>query len=310
MDLSRLKTYSIKKRKSKINKSLLAKPLKAGACFKDFFNSLPDVLKAQELKGIVRAIVDARRKDKPVMFLMGAHVIKCGLSPVVIDLIDRGVVTSVALNGAGLIHDFEIAFCGATSEDVASALKDGSFGMVRETADFINGAAEEGARDGVGFGKALGHKIEREKLRYRDLSIARACFKKKIILSAHVAIGTDIVHQHASFDGAKTGEATAIDFKKMIESVAKLDGGGVVVNVGSAVVLPEVFLKALSVARNLNERVKGFTTVNFDMNFHYRPFQNIVSRPVEGTSRGHYIIGHHEIMLPLLSQAIIEEFSR
>ena len=280
--------------------------MKAGSSFRNFLDSLPDILKAKDLRDVVSAIVLARKKNKPVMFLMGAHVIKCGLSPIVIELIQRGIVTSVALNGAGIIHDFELAFCGETSEDVLSALKDGSFGMARETADFINSAATEGARRGCGFGEALGIKIERESLKFKDLSIAYACFKKKVPLTVHVAIGTDIIHQHASFSGADTGEASARDFRRFTEEVSKLGNGGVVVNIGSAVILPEVFLKALSVARNLTGKVKGFTTVNMDMNFHYRPFQNIVSRPVAGSGRGYYLIGHHEIMLPLLAQAVVD----
>lgn len=310
MDLSKLKTYSIKKRKSKVNKSLFAKPLKARASLKHFLSSLPNILKAKELKEVVEAIVRARKKNKPVMFLMGAHVIKCGLSPLIIELVKKGVVTSVALNGAGIIHDFEIAFCGQTSEDVASSLEDGSFGMVRETADFINSAIHEGLPLGLGFGDSVALKIETDSLKYKDLSVAYACFKKKIPLTVHVAIGTDIIHQHLSCNGAETGEATLLDFRRFTEEVSKLGHGGVVVNIGSAVILPEVFLKALGVARNLTGSVNDFTTANFDMNFHYRPLQNIVSRPVQGSGRGYYILGHHEIMLPLLAAAIIEEMRR
>lgn len=306
MDLTKLKTYSIRKRKSKVNRQEFAHILKAGSSFSDFLNSLPDILKAKDLKEVVAVIVRAREKNKPVMFLMGAHVIKCGLSPIVIELVRRGIVTSVALNGAGVIHDFELAFCGETSEDVLSALKDGTFGMARETADFINTAVSDGARGSHGFGESFGLKIEKEDLKFKDLSIAFTCLKKKIPLTVHVAIGTDIIHQHASFSGADTGEVSARDFRRFTEEVAKLGSGGVVVNIGSAVILPEVFLKALSVARNLIGKVEGFTTVNMDMNFHYRPFQNIVSRPVAGSGRGYYLIGHHEIMLPLLAQAIID----
>ncbi|MFH0940625.1 MAG: hypothetical protein V1840_02075 [Candidatus Omnitrophota bacterium] len=306
MDLTKLKTYSIKKRKSKVSRQELARVLKAGSSFRDFLDSLPDILKAKDLKDVVSAIVAARKKNKPVMFLMGAHVIKCGLSPIVVELVRRGIVTSVALNGAGIIHDFELAFCGETSEDVLNALKDGSFGMVRETADFINSAVREGVSEGRGLGESVGLKIEKEGLKFKHLSVAYACLKKKIPLTVHVAIGTDIIHQHASFSGADTGEASARDFRRFTEEVAKLGNGGVVVNIGSAVILPEVFLKALSVARNLTGKVEGFMTVNMDMNFHYRPFQNIVSRPVAGSGRGYYLIGHHEIMLPLLAQAVVD----
>jgi hypothetical protein len=306
MDLSQLKTYSISSRKSKVDKSLLAKPLAARASFRSFLDSLPNILKAKELKEIVSAIVRARRKEKPVLLMMGAHVVKCGLSPLVVAFLEKGIFTSVSTNGAGIIHDFELAYCGQTSEDVACAIKDGSFGMARQTAEFLNGAIADGADEGLGLGVSVGRRIEAEKLRYRGLSIAAACFRLKRLMSVHVALGTDIIHQHPSCDGARTGEATLRDFRRLTEEVARLDGGGVVVNFGSAVILPEVFLKALSVARNLTGKVRDFTTVNFDMNFHYRPHQNIVTRPLDGCGRGYYILGHHEIMMPLLFQAVVE----
>ncbi len=308
MDFPKLKTYSIKKRKSKVNRSLFAFPLKKGSAFRSFFDSLPNILKAKDLKEIVRAIIAARKKGKPVMFFMGAHVIKCGLSPVVIELIEKGIITSVAFNGACIIHDFEVAFCGSTSEDVASALKDGSFGMARETAEYLNGAIRDGVASGMGLGESTGAMIMRRNLKFKDLSIAYACLKKNIPLSVHVALGTDIIHQHPSASGADTGEASMRDFRMLSRNVAFLDNGGVLLNFGSAVILPEVFLKALSVARNLTGSVKNFTTANFDMNFHYRSFQNIVSRPVEGAGRGFYVVGHHEIMLPLLAQAVLENY--
>jgi len=306
MDFSKIKTYSIRKRKNKVNTTLFAKPLRPNSSFRAFFDSIPNILKAKDLKQIVQAIVRAKRKKKPVIFLMGAHVIKCGLSPLVIELLEKDVVSSVSLNGAGVIHDFEIAFCGQTSEDVVSALKDGSFGMVRETADFINTAVQEGVASGWGFGKAIGEKIRQENLKNKHLSIAYTCAKLRKPLTVHVAIGTDIIHQHPSFNGAHTGAASLRDFRILAEEVARLGEGGVVVNIASAVILPEVFVKALSMARNLTKGVRHFTTVNLDMNFHYRPFQNIVTRPVAGDGRGYYIIGHHEIMLPLLTQAILE----
>ncbi len=308
MDFSKLKTYSIKKRKSKVDKALLAFPLKKGSSFCDFFDSLPNILKAKDLKEIVSAVISARRKGKPVMFLAGAHVIKCGLSPLVIDLIEKGIITSVAFNGAGIIHDFEIAFCGSTSEDVAESLKDGSFGMAEETAEYLNAAIKDGALEEKGLGEAVGLMISRRALKYKNLSIAYACLKNKIPLTVHVAIGTDIIHQHASANGADIGHTSMCDFRKITEEVAKLGNGGVVLNFGSAVILPEVFLKALSVARNLNGTIKNFTTANFDMNFHYRPFQNIVTRPVQPSGKGYYVVGHHEIMLPLLAQACLERY--
>ncbi len=306
MDISKLKTYSINARKSKVDKSFLARPLPAKAGFRSFLNSLPNLLKAKELKEIVAAIVCARKRKKPVLLMMGAHVVKCGLSPLVVEFLKKGIFTSVSTNGAGIIHDFELAYCGRTSEDVACTIKDGSFGMARQTAEFLNGAIADGADKGLGLGVSVGRRIEAEKLRYRQLSIAAACFRLRRLLSVHVALGTDIIHQHPSCDGARTGEATLRDFRSLTEEVARLDGGGVVVNFGSAVILPEVFLKALSVARNLTGRVRDFTTVNFDMNFHYRPHQNIVTRPLDGCGRGYYILGHHEIMMPFLFQAITE----
>jgi len=307
LDFTKVKTYSIRRRRSKVDTSLFAKPLKPRGSAQAFLRSLPNILKAKELREVAQAVVRARQKGKPVILMMGAHVIKCGLSPLVVDLIRRRLVTAVAMNGAGVIHDFEIAYWGETSEDVASALKDGSFGMVRETAAFVNAAAKEAAARHQGLGAALGAAVAREGLRHKDLSIAYACWKKNIPLTVHVAIGTDIVHQHADFSGADTGAASATDFRVLIREVARLNGGGVVLNFGSAVVLPEVFLKALSVARNLTKKVKGFTTANFDMNVHYRPLQNIVTRPVLGSGRGYYIVGHHEIMLPLLVAAILEK---
>lgn len=309
MDFSKLKTYSIKSRQSKVDKNLLARNTAKKASFRSFFDSLPNILKAKDLKEIVSSVIKARKKGKPVIFMMGAHVIKCGLSPLIIDLLEKNIITSVSTNGAGIIHDFEMAFCGRTSEDVACALKDGSFGMARETAEFINSAISEGAAEGLGLGFSIGRKIERERLKFRKLSLAAACFRLKRFFSVHVALGTDIIHQHVSCSGAETGEATMCDFRKLAKEVSLLDGGGVVINAGSAVILPEVFLKALSVSRNLKGRVRDFTTVNFDMNFHYRPHQNIVTRPLDGCGKGYYILGHHEIMLPLFAQALKEAWT-
>lgn len=306
LDFTKLKTITIKKRTSKVDKSLFGKPIKAGASFDSFYRALPNILKVKELNEVVAAIIKARKKRKPVIFMMGAHVVKCGLAPIVIDLIDHDIVTAVATNGAGIIHDFEVAYWGATSEDVSKSLLDGSFGMVRETADFINGALHEGVRAGCGYGESIGFRMERSRLKNKNLSIALACRKKNIPLTVHVGIGTDINHQHANFSGADTGEASARDFKKLAENVAGLNNGGVLLNFGSAVMMPEVFLKALSMARNLTGRVNHFTTANFDMNFHYRPQQNIVSRPTMAGGRGVYIVGHHEIMLPLLAAAVLQ----
>lgn len=306
MDLSKLKTYSIKKRKSKVNLAEFAQVCRKGGSFAEFYQSLPKILAADNLHQVTEAIVKSAKAKKPVIFMAGAHVIKCGLNPLVIDLIRRKVITAVVLNGAGIIHDFEIAYAGYTSEDVSEAIKDGSFGMARETAEFINSAISEGNSRGFGLGRSVAEAITQARLPHKDLSILYNALKYHVPVSVQVAIGTDIIHQHSSCDGAAVGEASLRDFHQLIEQVAKLEKG-VLLNFGSAVILPEVFLKALTVARNLGNKVKDFTTANFDMIYHYRPAQNVVSRPTQGTGKGYYIVGHHEIMLPLLARLIIEK---
>lgn len=309
INLSKIKTYSIKKRKSKVATNLFAKVQKKDQSFRYFYNSLPDVLKAQDFKVCVDSIVKARKKNKPVVFLLGAHVIKCGLSPLIIQLIKRNTITAVALNGAGMIHDFEIASNGATSEDVLSGLIKGSFGMVKETADFLNTATSRAAQNDEGLGYAVGESIHEAKLRYRDTSILYNCYNKEIPATVHVAIGTDIIHQHPDFNGEQAGKASLKDFHILTETLTKIGNGGVVVNVGSAVVLPEVFLKALTITRNLGYKTFNFTSINFDMLPQYRPQQNIVFRPTQPKGKGFYITGHHEIMIPLLVAGILEKLS-
>lgn len=282
--------------------SMLAKPCKPGRTVDHFLSSLPDVLKARDLKALAEDIARARRRGRPVVLMMGAHPIKCGLSPVLIDMMERGLVTCLAMNGAGAIHDFEMAMWGRTSEDVAQGLNDGSFGMARETADFLNGAVVQGDARGLGFGESLGLFLTEAKAKHRGLSLLAACCRLKIPVTVHVAIGTDIVHQHPSFDGGAAGRASHRDFRILARQVGQLSGG-VVINLGSTVILPEVFLKALTVARNLGERVKGFTAANFDMVQHYRPNVNVVQRPTAGGGRGYSFTGHHEIMVPLLAAA-------
>lgn len=282
------------------------KPAKK-ASFLAFYRALPNLLKAKDIGVIVNAVVKARRLKKPVIFMAGAHVIKCGLSPVLIELIKRKIITCICINGAGIIHDFEIAFQGRTSEDVGENLKTGRFGMGRETADFLNLATRDGVSEGLGLGAAVAKKIAKSKLRYKNMSILYQAYKKRIPVCVFVAVGTDIIHQHKTFNAALTAEGSIRDFYLFTEVVSRLNGGGVLLNFGSAVILPEVFLKALNLSRNLGNKVKDFTTANFDMIYHYRPFQNIVSRPVSSGGSGYYIIGHHEIMLPFLAQAIIEK---
>ncbi|MDP3143001.1 MAG: deoxyhypusine synthase family protein [Candidatus Omnitrophota bacterium] len=306
MDLSKLKTYSLKKRKSKVALSEFAKVCRKGGSFRDFYASLPKILAAENLHKVTDAIAQAAKAKKQVIFMAGAHVIKCGLSPLIIDLVKRKVIKCVVLNGAGIIHDFEIAYAGFTSEDVAEALKDGSFGMAKETAEFINNAITDGSSRDWGLGRSVAEAIQEARLPNRDLSILYNCLKYKVPVCVQVAIGTDIVHMHPSCDGAAVGEASLKDFHLLISEVVKLEKG-VLLNFGSAVILPEVFLKALAVARNLGYKVKDFTAANFDMIYHYRPQQNVVSRPTQATGKGYYIVGHHEIMLPLLTRLIIEK---
>ena len=307
INLNRIKTYSIKGRISKVKTSDFAKTGKKGARFLDFYNGLPSILVAADFKALVGAVVGARKKRKPVIFMLGAHVIKCGLSPLVIDLIKKDIITTVVFNGAGIIHDTEIAMAGCTSEDVGAALENGSFGMAYETADFINSATKNAANKNIGLGKAAGEAINKAGLKYKDLSILAAADKKDISATAHVAIGADIIHQHPSCDGASLGKATLKDFHTLIGEVAGLGNGGVVINAGSAVILPEVFLKALNTARNLGKDVRNFTTANFDMIAQYRPYQNVLKRPTMSGGKSISITGHHEIMIPLLYQAVIEK---
>ena len=306
INLKKIKRYSIKKRLSKVNKEDFAlKPAKARS-FSAFLEALPNILKAKDLRLVVADIVSARQKNKGIIFMAGAHVIKCGLNPVLIELLEKKVITCICLNGAGIIHDFEIAYQGKTSEDVAANLKDGKFGMGKETADFLNCAAKEGVKKGFGLGYAVANAIATTDLANKDLSLLYHAYKHKVPVCVFVGIGTDIIHQHSSFDAASTAVGSLRDFHILVENIRSLNQGGVALNFGSAVLLPEVFLKALNLARNLGNKVKDFTSANFDMLYQYRAAQNVVSRPTASGGKGYYIIGHHEIMLPLLAQSVIE----
>jgi len=306
-NINKVKTYSLKTRFSKVKAGDFARPPKRGESFSAFMGSLPNILKAKEIRAIAESIVRARKHKKAVIFMAGAHVIKCGLNPVLIELIRKKVITCVCLNGAGIIHDFELAFQGKTSEDVGENLKSGKFGMGRETADFLNNAVIDGVSEGLGLGYAVAKKIDEAKLPHKNLSLLLAAYKQKIPVCVFVAIGTDIIHQHPSFDAGLTAEGSQRDFQTLVGHIKGLNKGGVLLNFGSTVIMPEVFLKALNLARNLGNKVKDFTTANFDMLFHYRPAQNIVHRPVMSGGKGYYIIGHHELMLPLLAQAIVDK---
>ena len=307
INLKKIKRYSLKSRKSLVKKGDFAQPPAKARSFAGFLNSLPNILKAKDLKAVSADIINAHKKKKGIIFMCGAHVIKCGLNPVLIELINKKVITCICLNGAGIIHDFELAFQGKTSEDVAGNLKTGRFGMGKESADFINCAVKSGVDNGFGLGYAVANKIATSNLKYKDLSLLYNAYKNKVPVCVFVGIGTDIIHQHPSFDAASTAQGSLRDFHILTEKICSLNQGGVALNFGSAVMLPEVFLKALNLARNLGNQVKNFTTANFDMIYQYRSAQNVVMRPTLSGGAGYYIIGHHEIMLPLLTQSIIEK---
>lgn len=306
-DLSRVKTYPLRQRASKVRRGVLGRPCAADETVSDFLKSLPDILAARTLRDTARRIASAHRRRKTVLLGMGAHVIKVGLSPLVIDFMERGIIDAVALNGAGIIHDFELAFVGETSEDVAAGLEDGSFGMAEETGAFLNDAVNA-AGEGSGIGAAVGAAILEHRLPHRRLSILAAGARLGIPVTVHVGIGTDIIHMHPKVDGAALGRAALADFHALTSVVATLKDG-VYLNVGSAVMLPEVFLKALSLARNLGHKVDNLTTVDMDFTAHYRPLTNVVARPTLKSGRGYHLTGHHEIMVPLLFAAVSAELA-
>lgn len=308
IDMEKVSTYSLESRASKVNvaEHFAASPV-ADSSFWEFFNGLPELLGAKSLRAVVKAIVSARWKDRPVVLAMGGHVIKCGLQPVLKKLIESGIITAVAMNGSVTIHDYEVSLVGATSEDVGAVLQSGDFGFSRETGQGMNAALASGRKQGFGFGESIGRAILDNDHPYKDFSLLACCVAKEIPVTVHVALGTDIIHQHPQADGATIGELSMQDFRLLSSVVADLGDGGVWMNVGSAVLMPEVFLKALSIAQNLGHKVDNFTTANFDMIQHYRPLQNVVKRPTSGEGRGYTITGHHEINIPLLAHAILNE---
>lgn len=277
-----------------------------GDALSSFLEKLPESFAVNDFRAVVSAVVLAREHKRPVVLGMGAHPIKLGLSPLIIDLMKNKIVTAIAMNGACAVHDFEVAMAGHTSEDVARELCSGSFGMSKDTGKGVNVAINKGVKKGYGIGKALGESISRGKFRYKDSSIFAAAYKMAVPLTVHVAIGTDIVHMHPEADGALIGKGSMSDFRLFASVVADLEGG-VYINLGSAVILPEVFLKALNVARNLGNKVEDITTVNMDFIQHYRPRENVLMRPTMKSGRNFALTGHHEIMFPLLAAAIIEE---
>jgi len=303
LDFSKIRTYPVAERANKVAPEAFAKPHPAGANFRSFLDGLPDFLAVQDFKLVVGAIVAAVKNKRPVLLMMGAHVIKVGLNPLIVAAMRRGIVNAVAFNGAGAIHDFELCYHGETSEDVQRGLNDGSFGMADETGRMMNAALADGVARGLGAGRALGEKAR--PFPNARLSIMATGAELGIPVTAHIGIGTDIIHQHPTTSGAVLGEASYRDFQTFAAVCAQLEGG-VVLNVGSAVIMPEVFLKALTIARNLGHKVEKFTTAIFDMTRHYRPAENIQRRPTALGGKGVYIVGHHELMLPLLFAAVTE----
>jgi hypothetical protein len=306
IDMSRLKTYSLKDRSSKVSAEKSALPHKKGNSFEEFIKRLPGFLASQDLKAVVQAIVKAHKNNRPVILGMGAHSIKVGLSLLIIDLMQKGVITAIATNGACIIHDFEMACIGQTSEDVAKELCTGAFGMAKETGQMLNNAINSGVKKGHGIGRSVGEFIDSSDFPFKDKSIFRATYALNIPATVHVAVGSDIIHMHPEADGSSIGEGSLRDFRLFTSVVADLEGG-VYINLGSAVILPEVFLKALTIARNLGNKVEEFTTVNMDFIQHYRPRENVLRRPTMMKGQCFALTGHHEIMFPLLCAMIIEE---
>lgn len=309
MDTSKLKRYSLFDRKSLVEGCSSAPPIEKPATFLSFWKALPESLKAKDLRDLVSAILTAKIKKKPIILMMGAHVIKTGLNRWLIEAMRQGFITHLALNGACIIHDFELAFCGNTSEDVAESLDDGRFGMAIETGAMLNQWIIEAAERDRGLGSFIGQQIAESDFGPKELSLLCNAFSLGVTVSVHVALGTDIIHHHPEARGEAIGKTSLTDFHTFCDIVSGLGNGGVVINLGSAVVLPEVFLKALTVARNICGPITHFTTANFDMIQHYRPNENVVRRPTLAGGKGYSFTGHHELMVPLLIMALLSESS-
>lgn len=302
---SSIRTYSLESRPSKVDIKKFAVPWKRDQSFQDFWRSLPEILAGEQLKSFIHGLQTARQKEKPILFAFGAHVIKVGLNPVIIDLIKSGWIQGLAMNGAGIIHDFEIAYSGKTSEDVSVQLQDGRFGMARETGEILNQALNKGWEKKKGLGESIAQLIHESDFPYKNVSVLASAYAHGIPVTVHVAIGTDIIHFHPDARGDVLGELSLRDFFILCGMIEKLNGGGVFINAGSAVLLPEVFLKAITYVRNRGIPLNDFSTAVFDFIRHYRPSENVVKRPVAGgTGKGYYFIGHHEIMLPLVAAAL------
>ena len=304
-----MRTVPVSVRENKVSARDFAQPPGEDRSFRAFLHALPDVLVARDFRAVVGAIADASRRSRGVVVMLGGHVVKTGLAPVLIELMRRGIVTHVAMNGSAAIHDYEVARFGATSEDVAAGLKDGTFGMAEETGREMNDAFVAGMRDGIGMGECLGRALEQQAvLANPELSLLLSARRLGIPLTVHAALGAEIIHQHPAANGAAIGDTSHRDFRRLAGSLPSLDDGGVVLNLGSAVIMPEVFLKALTIARNLgNGKPERFTSVDLDMQRHYRPRMNVVQRPTLHSGKGYEITGHHEIMVPLLVWGVVCE---
>jgi len=311
-DFSRIRTVPVAARANKVRAADLCRPPGADRSFSAFIDSLPDILEARSFRAIVDAIVDAARNGRGVLCMMGGHVVKTGLTPVLIDLMERGVITHLASNGSAVIHDYELARWGGTSEDVEAGLANGTFGMAEETGREMNEAIRRGAAEGRGLGESLAEALAaRRDLAHPELSLLLAARRLGIGFTVHAALGAEIIHQHPAADGAAIGQTSYTDFRRLVAHLPRLEGG-VVLNLGSAVIMPEVFLKALTVCRNLNDGCpRRFVAADFDMIRHYRPRVNVAERPTRtGGGRGYQITGHHELMVPLLAWAVVEALER
>ena len=309
LDFDGISTYPLASRKSKVHAGMFGKAMDGSETVPDFISKLPRILAGESLRNLIHAIHDARGSCKPIIWGLGGHVIKVGLGPVINDLMQSGFVTGIAMNGSAAIHDFEVALRGTTSEEVEEQIGAGRFGMARETGEYMNAAIQAAAASAIGLGEGLGRFIENSGERqlafeFPTISILAEAYKKKVPVTVHVAIGTDTIHAHPQASGKSLGEATYRDFRLFCSMARELDSGGVYLNVGSAVVLPEVFLKAVSVVRNLGHRLEEFTTANLDFIQHYRPAQNVLKRPTQNSGQSIALTGHHEIMIPLIAAAL------
>ena len=304
IDFSLNKTYSVKERKNKVSKDFLACPYDGSGRMSAFWDSIPSILAGGDLKAVVKAIADAYKNDKTVIWSMGAHVIKVGLAPILIDLMRRGVITAFAMNGACAVHETELVMFGETSEDVGKGIKSGNFGMVEETGAFINNVISDSVKNKTGFGEELGKHLLKEA--NPQNSIIAQCYKEGVPVTLHVGIGNDIFNMHPNCDGAYLGEASFYDFRLFSSVMTTLTEGSVIINSGSAVIMPNIIEKALSIVRNQGYKVEGFTGVNLDFIKQYRAMNNPVSRAEELGGKGYMLVGHHEILIPLISAGVLE----